>query len=363
MNGLLLWCAGAVEPRAFEGLATERTRYVSLGLTVWIPAGLAAIGGCLALGLLTDNWWLRGLGAALWASLVFVIDRALIVTLRRDLAVDADGDGTRSSRAHASPWKAWARASLLVGCRLAIAATVGTIVAHALVLQLFSAEIEERLEAELQHQTETLSRQTEAKLQTLADQARAEEQKLEALRTERRRLELERVRENAGSGLSGRPGEGRVWRDLVAAIASLNRDLAQAEEQWALSRIRFEEEAARARQTLDSALVRREANQARGYMARARALDAVTADSVILRRANRLLLAFLVLLELMPVVVKLLVIRGPYAGRIANTEWQADEATAVAVEAQVRTRPERLRMRIRRLPWMTAAPQEDANSG
>jgi hypothetical protein len=165
------------------------------------------------------------------------------------------------------------------------------------------------------------------------------------VRTERMNTAHDRDREGAGAGLSGRYGNGPAWNNLNSTLGDLDNELDTLSKEYKthhkenmdeLSRVATERNAAR------SLAVQ---SQAHSYMARARALERLAGESAELRQDRRMLFAFLVTLELIPLVVKAFIVNGPYAKRIALKEWLADEATQIEYEAFISVRPVRTDLR------------------
>src|SRR5262245_39842561 len=133
---------------------------------------------------------------------------------------------------------------------------------------------------------------------------------------ERATLDVNAADEIAGEFMTDAIGEGDVAKQLKAAA-----DARESDAHAALGHLKAAEERTKAaidRRTAAQNAV--QAEVARGYMARSRALDAILRESSALRRDYFLLLGFLIALDLVPVLLKALLLGGPYARRVAIQE-------------------------------------------
>jgi|SoiMethySBSTD1v2_1073268.scaffolds.fasta_scaffold119093_3 hypothetical protein len=315
----VLWCAGAVEPSFFDDLPTERTRYVSLGFALLIPPILALVGMGFTVYSLSGAWrW--GLPAGLtWAAIVFIVDRGLVLTIKG--SVPAVG---WRHHVHSTSRVIWA-----VVVRLSLATLFGAIISHMVLLLVFRPEIAEQLAQETRAKTSEATKSETDELAALRTEEIALRTRYQTLVDDRAALEVERAKENAGTGLSREKGPGPVWEDLNHAITAKQRDVVAAMNHLRNAERRTQNAANGFATARSSA--RREI--ATGYMARARALEALTDGSAELRRNQLVLFAFFVVVELIPVLMKAMMLRGPYATRVAMQEWVAIEDERVRLES------------------------------
>jgi len=331
---LLARLAGA-QSDVLRKARTDRVKYTAMGGVLLTTAGVAGVSAAFALntavGLPVVAAVIAGI---LWAVVIFNLDRMLIVSMARQ--------------------SGWLRNLFSLVPRLALAFVIGSVISVPLVLQVFRVEIDSELQkihaenvltarqgldqafadiTTLQAQVDELQAvasgakqpsvstdQDVVAAQTKVDQAQAAFDKAAG----EARCEL------VGSCGTGKQGVGVAYReakqrsDLAqAALATATRQLAEittaAEGRIAGSAGSNREAAAAQLTTLVPDLEKQKVTRSQllarqneaegrneGLLARLGALDRLSADSPSMRSANLALFLLFLLIEVLPVVVKLL---------------------------------------------------------
>lgn len=312
-----LWCAGADRDLLDRLPGFEATKQAGFGTLVLIPAVLALFAMTYALSTLDARPWVYGAGGVLWAAIVFCFDRFLVSSFRKS---DSVADDVTSA---------------VFVSRLLLAGFVGMVVAHPLVLLYFDDSIEARLDADRRSRAAAV-RADYSERQVALDRP------IGTIETQLRRLERQRddyrarLVDEIDGVVSGRT-TGIAGRGASAAEKKLQ--LERAEEELASARRRglARIEALRAEQAAIAAQGReavRTQRQARDYLARVGALEALAAESPHVDRIQWFLILFFVFVDVLPILFKGLTPAGPYDERLRLSEFE--------VTSRVRARRARL---------------------
>jgi Domain of unknown function (DUF4407) len=318
---------------------TDRAKYSAMGGVLLTTAGMAGVSAAFAL----HSSVRLPLGASivagvLWAIVIFNLDRMLIVSITRQ--------------------SGWARNLLAAIPRLALALVIGAVVSVPLVLRIFEKEIHN--EMQLMH-TENLTEAQQKLDKQYADipTMRAKVDELNAIvsgasqpnvsdeedvkaaqgRVNAAQAAYDTAAARAQCELDGtcgtrRPGVGTAYeeaaakaaearRTLEAETAKLNEVTAAAERKISGSATKNRAAAQRELRTLEPRLAARSAErddaqrrldsgelESEGMLAQLEALDRLTDGHPNMQAANLALTALFLLVEVLPVVVKLLTLTG-----------------------------------------------------
>jgi hypothetical protein len=185
MSKLFLWLGGADE-EVLARCPSERRKYAALGGAVATTAVMAALAGTFA----AHDWLHVGLGAALpvglfWGAAIMNLDRWLLMTIRRQ---------------ETPP-----RTLLLALPRLALAIVVGLVISEPLVLAVFRNEVTAQAVQDRQQQVAAGRRALDAQY--------AEIPRLEV---QRDRLQAALASSGEGAALSDSPDYGALQRQIDA---------------------------------------------------------------------------------------------------------------------------------------------------
>jgi hypothetical protein len=348
---LLARLAGA-QPDVLSRAKTDRVKYTAMGGVLLTTAGVAGVSATFALNSSVGlSMAVAAAAGVVWAVVIFNLDRMLIVNMTRQTG--------------------WVRNLLAAVPRLLLAVVIGSIVSVPLVLRIFQPEIDN--EMQIMHSEnliaaqETLDRQfadigpTQDKVDQLQAVASGESQPSvstdpDVLAAEKRVGAAQAAYDKAAAAAqceldgtcgTGERGVGEAYRKARAAAdaakATLDDETAKLDDATALARAKISGSVASNRQAasdelktlvprLENRKAERTAAQARldsgelnseGMLARLEALDRLTADHGNMAAASIALSLLFLLIEVLPVVVKLLTMVGPptlYERILANEE-------------------------------------------
>ena len=176
-RSLLIHLAGA-DPNAFSKLPpSETSDFVKLGMTVLVPFGLALVAGTFTLYSLQDpdgkSMGKAGAIGVLWALVVLVIDVAVMSQLVKEVPDELDSD-LRPLVSHEKPSRKGNRRNNIVALlRITIAATLGFLMSHCMVLYAFKTRVEQQVNANRVPRINAINKQYEKIDQLNASMAEA----------------------------------------------------------------------------------------------------------------------------------------------------------------------------------------------
>ncbi|WP_219466286.1 DUF4407 domain-containing protein [Nonomuraea rhizosphaerae] len=305
MNRAIFWFAGA-DHDLIGRAPVERARYFGVGFAVVLTAVTAFGGMLLVLSMVSPPlvWW-YAIIALVWALFVFNLDRSLVANVDYG-PLTGDNTGLK-------PKSSMAGRMLTYGGRLLAAILIALVVSEPVLMQFFAPEIEQELRKLQVSDLSAVSYEVRnsnafADRKAAGDKALADARKAkrnsdaDALR--KRKAMDEEINGTGGTGLKGCERicvmKERAYRRAQARADAAGTALERAEtthrkEQAALERdIKAEIDAQRDKVKANGGLLNRE-----------RALDAAAAKNPALAARRWIITAMLVMVDLMPVLLKL----------------------------------------------------------
>lgn len=302
----LWWCAGAHQD-LLKDCPSEQSKYAGLGGVLLATFVLAALAAGYAIYSVFNNPLWAILFAVIWGLIIFNFDRFLVSTMRKY------GVSHRKQVWIAAP-------------RLALALLIGFTIARPLELKIFEKEIDVQITAN-RHQKMLLN-----------DSLLAVEQRpvLSAAQLERERLTARKVgmedtlhqlqqayiTEADGTGGSQRRGIDRLTRmkqqAYETAMAAFNPELQRLQQQ-----IRYQDSliaAANAGREIRNRRYESQVTGDVGFLERNKALSDLSAHESSVFWANLFLSLLIILIEIGPVLSKLIMHTGPYDLALASFE-------------------------------------------
>lgn len=313
----LLWSAGA-NPKILEReeWLSERYKYSAIGATVALTAVMEFLSGGYALFTVFRSPAMFGLGGLAWSSIVFNLDRFFILS---------------STRKKGDSVIAFAAASCL---RIVIAILLGFIVAKPLELRLFKPEIDREVSKSLLLKKQELDN-------TFANSPlslQIEEKKKEINLLKRENAETlanwkesnsRAIEEATGESGTGKVGKGFVFQEKQDQADRLYQHYLQVQQS-------NDQEINRVQEELDQLINARHDERAQfqvqqqtlesgegnigSLLDRLAALDALGKDNPTIAATNKLITALFIILEVSPILVKILSSRGPYEDFLEQEE-------------------------------------------
>jgi hypothetical protein len=305
-NGFLWWCAGT-QQQLLKKFPSEHSKYTGLGGVLLATFVLAALSSGYAIHSIFGNWLWTISFAIIWGLIIFNFDRFLVATMRKY------GVSQRRQVWMAVP-------------RLALALLIGLTIARPLELKIFEKEINvkmtENLHKKIQKNDSLLQRENASALASAeADRIRYATRKL-TLEDTLQRLQTGYIQEADGTGGSGHRGienltrlKMEAWQqarlqarpeldELSAGIRQQDSIINQARENMELKRKEYETAAI--------------ANM--GFLERNKALSDLSGEESSVWWTSFLISLLIILIEVAPVLSKLIMPLGPYDIALAKEE-------------------------------------------
>jgi hypothetical protein len=305
-SNFLWWCAGAHQ-QLLKQFPSEHSKYSGLGAVILATFVLAALSSGYAIYSIFGNWLWTLLFAIIWGLIIFNFDRFLVSTMRKY--------GVSKQK------QVW-----MAVPRLALALLIGLTIARPLELKIFEKEINvkmtENLHKKIQRNDSLLQIENQALLAaTTAERQRLTDRKL-GIEDSLRQLQAGYIQEADGTGGSGQRGIENITRlkldaynrslqqyqpellALTAAIKSQDSILAAANTTVQEKRKQYELAAA--------------ANM--GFLEKNKALSDLAAEESSVWWTTLLVSALIILIEIGPVLSKLIMQVGPYDIALAREE-------------------------------------------
>jgi len=294
-----LWWLATVDPEIIKNCGSEKERYRIIGMSVLVTWMFATLAWGYFFSTILDDELIIG-GLALFFGLaILAIDRNLIAAMGK-------GSGAGS----------W----LPVVFRLALAVTIGLFLSQPIVLMLFQKDIQSQIALNKEKKMETFRGQLtelnaplvaeyQSHITALKKQEQVEADQVNALKDSY-------IKETDGTGGSGKIGEAAVAKVKKTAFLQGEADLDQlrkdADPQIVLYQSKLD--------TLEWENKKKEgvyaANLSEGFLAQVEALNDLLVGHAPLRTRYQLIILIITLIEVMPVLSKLLLPKGEYESRV-----------------------------------------------
>lgn len=305
-SNFLWWCAGAHQ-KLLRQFPSEHIKYAGLGGVLLATFVLASLSSGYAIYTVFGNWlWTLGF-AVVWGLIIFNFDRFLVATMRKY------GVSKRRQLLMAVP-------------RLLLAVLIGITIARPLELKIFDKEIavkmEENLHKKIQKNDSLLLVENKLQMQ----QAESERERLtsrkKAIEDTLFNLQTAYVQEADGTGGSGRRGVEQLTRLKMDAynraknehaleMAYLDSNIRVQEGLLSSSKSGFEDRRKEYEKT---------ARDNMGFLERNKALSDLSDEESSVWWTSLLVSLLIILIEVGPILSKLIMPVGPYDIALAKEE-------------------------------------------
>lgn len=294
-----LWWLAAADPEVLAECKADRERYRIIGLAVLVTALFATLAwGYFFSTVVKDDLLIGGL-ALFFGFAVLCIDRSLIAAMQRNGKPQV----------------------LPVAFRLILAITIGLFISQPVVLMLFQKDVQAQMVVDRQKKMEDYRKQQTAynaeRTTRLRNQLAGYDKTLAGREKQVQDYKDAYIRETDGTGGSGRIGE--------YAVAKVKRnEYLKAEEE--LRQLRSETAVLREGPLQELAVIQAEdsareaayrATLTDGFLAQIEALNTLTEERPPLQQRYRLIVFIITLIEIMPLLTKLMMPKGEYDARLA----------------------------------------------
>ncbi|HEY6956302.1 MAG TPA: DUF4407 domain-containing protein [Flavisolibacter sp.] len=305
-QNFLWWCAGAHQ-NLLKQFPSEHVKYAGLGGVVLATFVLATLSSGYAIYSVFGNWIWTIAFAFIWGLIIFNFDRFLVSTMRKY------GVSKRKQVWMAIP-------------RLALALLIGLTIARPLELKIFEKEITVKMQENLHHKIQNNDSLLQIENKLLMQDATAERQRLTSRKTaiedSLAQLQSAYIQEADGTGGSGRRGIEKLTRLKMDAY---NNALVEygPEMRSVDSGIRIQDsilssaKAGLEQKRKDYALT---AAGNQGFLERNKALSDLSSQESSVWWTSTLLSLLIILIEIGPILSKLIMPIGPYDIALAKEE-------------------------------------------
>ena len=296
----LIWSAGAdQEVLSQESCRTERYKYESIGTTVILTAIMAFCSGGYALFTVFGSLTISISLGFIWGSIIFNLDRFFILT--------------------ASQNKSSSKLQFWVGAvtRLSIAILLGFIVAKPLELRLFESEINQKISQQRREREREESRKDQDtpdvkrinKINEEIDNlTREKNQASDALQKAR----IDAIEEIEGKGVTGKPSVGTIAKERQKNVETIEKSVTFLDN--IIQDLLKEKNSLIKKQqsSLSIKTPQKKEWQEGSLLDRISALEALSKDDPAIAITNILITLLLIIIEIAPVLVKILSKEGLY---------------------------------------------------
>ena len=292
----LVFCAGSSPDLLAQCPTSEWIKHTSTGLTVLFTSLLAMLSAFFAFQVVLDNLWLSLPLSLLWALIIFNLDRFIVASFRKQ------GDF----------WKECLQAIP----RMLLAGAIAIVVARPLELEIFRSEVRQILAEQRTEKLETMRRAHEERLSVHDTRTVALKEELDGYFRLREKYYQEYICEcdgTCGTGLKGRGSECKAKQSKYEEyVREFDREKARIDAALAgltQDRARITAEYTEARKLAETAF-------SEGFLARLQALGKLGT------LASFAITLLLMLVEITPILSKLLAPEGPYDNLVRISEHE-----------------------------------------
>jgi hypothetical protein len=308
----LLWSFAGAESQILEqeACATERSKYSLIGTCVLISSAVAAAAGAYAFSFIVGSSSLAITLGLIWGLLILTLDRFLV--LNTTPAAHANlGNRVHHLLTHIAP-------------RLVLATVVGVLVAEPLLLRLFRDEIKYQVEVERQGhllQAKKNAGGLFSEIDNLEERIGLLEDEVKKRQDYRNEIYQQMISEREGTGLTGRSGEGPFVAQRLQQLRNVEYEIYDLRRKNEKQVETYHERLAYLNKEKDKELERMTASvaQSNGLLSHLSALASLKESNSVVQQARWFLLFLFVLIEAMPLLMKLSFSRGLYESMLEST--------------------------------------------
>ncbi len=312
-----LWWLATADPDILQDCKADKERYRIVGIAVLVTGLFATLAwGYFFSTVVKDDLAVIGL-ALFFGFAILSIDRSLIAAMHRN-----------GGKLQLLP----------VAFRLVLAVTIGLFISQPVVLMLFRKDINAQMVLDRQTKLEHFRReQTElnaVRTKELKQQLAGYQQQLQQKEEQVKDYKDGYIRETDGTGGSGKIGESSIARVKKGEYLKAEEELRKLRRE--MEPMRLEKEAQltvmRGEDSLKEAAYT--ATLTDGFLSQVEALHTLTEEHPPLQQRYRLIVFIITLIEVMPLLTKLLMPKGEYDEKLAAITANSIQTTQLASEKQ-----------------------------
>ncbi|MEL6675840.1 MAG: DUF4407 domain-containing protein [Bacteroidota bacterium] len=335
------FCAGA-NVELLRQCPTEQAKYMGIGGTIFFTAVMAGLAGGYAFMSAFDQASLAIPFGIFWGLMIFNLDRYIVASTGK-------GDGTIRIT-----WMEWKNAFP----RLLMALLLGFVIATPLELRLFEKEIDMEIETLKQQKRAEARDQVEVNYNEMGELelkiiSLENDVKVKARARDTKYQEM--IAEAEGLSGSGKPGAGKIYRDKKQQYEKIEAEYQELKSAQEKKIDRLSKRLEDLQQSRDEEVenIANIANQYDGLMAKLEAFGKLTDRYPTLQIAKWLITAMFILIEIAPILFKMMTERGPYddmTDRIKHvsklTEMETISKTNLLVQSNLELSKENQQKRV-----------------
>jgi hypothetical protein len=309
-----IWCSGASTEALYE-CPTAWNAFAIQGYVIFMTAVLSFISGSYFLSFVfpVTNWIIPAAFGAVWAFLIFTLDRSIIVSIKKTGVF----------------WKELLQAFP----RFILAVFIGLVIATPIELRLFEPDIKEKVtEINFNKEQERLREllkidsiravQRQKEVENLKIKYRIDE--YEKIMNDKKilydSLDNQRIQEAEGTGGTGIPGKGPVYDEKQKSFETAKGDYEDAKKKYNVANENYMKEVQPSITTsvnpdTTSVNPKETPNDIVGVETRVRALYQLSG-------LHWFMTLLFILIECLPVITKLMNKRGPYDETLERIEYE-----------------------------------------
>lgn len=315
LKDLFLFSSG-VDRDILQHCPADESRFIGVGGTVIFTGLLAFLSSSYAIYTVFDNWLMALFFGMIWGFMIYNLDRYIVSSMKN----------------HGSWWK-----DLTIAFpRLIMAVLLALVISKPLELKIFEKEINSELitmEQEIfQDQENQVKERYEAEIEKYETTATEMETTLSGLRAKRDTLEMMALREADGSGGSGKKNMGPIYQ-------AKRKDADQAQEEYETEKARLmpkidfnKEKATELKADMEEEMATLDQQSYSGMAARMEALHRLGEESQAIWWASFMIMLLFVIVEVSPVLVKLISSKTAYDYLSMHKEHAIKMATQEEIE-------------------------------
>lgn len=300
-----LWWLAAADADVLQECKTEKERYRIIGVSVLVTWMFATLSwGYFFSTIVNDDMVVAGL-ALFFGFAILSVDRTLIAAMSRT-------NGSIKM--------------MPVIFRLVLAVTIGLFISQPVVLMLFKKDIDTQLElgkqAKLDAYRAQLVKLNAGQMATLQQSLDQGKQQLAQKTAELKVYKDGYIKETDGTGGSGRIGESDIARVKKSAYLKSEEELQAMQRAWEPQQQQLQAQMARMHSVdsvKESVYVGTLTN---GFLAQIEALNELTETHPPVKQRYRLIVFIITLIEVMPLLSKILMPKGEYDEKLAAATAQ-----------------------------------------
>lgn len=304
---IFFWYCSGANARLLNECPTESSKYVGIGATIFFTGLFATLSAGYAFYTVFDNYLTAGLLGLIWGLLIFNLDRFIVSSMRKTKPLHE---------------------FKMAVPRIILAVLISIVIAKPLELKIFEKEINGELLLMQEEMNTYREQQVKEKFEEQKESYKSDIAQLKKEIEDKTAIRNE-LREIARKEADGTGGTMKRNAGPIYTIKKTDADRLDAElEELKSKNLPLIDDNNKKLSSLDSLmqaeLLAIENGDISGPAARMEALDRQTTKSDAIWMANMFIILLFIVIELSPILVKLMTQKGPYDHLLYTEEYRFD---------------------------------------